>query len=190
MSSDPLKICPKCQQQDRTGFSTCRYCGTRYSAAADYQSNSISHITSFAIIALIVIIGAVIYSQHLPYLASSYRSLTGQHSIKSAGKPTVIELYIPIRGGCPHACMEAAKFDAVFQRCEAEYAKEIRFEIIDMEDQNNWQRAAKLEGNTFMALPALYLFDRNGNRVDKLDGFDITYPELDKRLRDLIRPDW
>lgn len=178
MTQHSLKICPSCREKEITGFSTCRFCGTRYDAVI--SENKVK-IDIFGILAIILVIGSIFY--YAPTLTSIRwpRFVLMNKSIEVAGRPRLIELYTNWNG-CPNGCKKVTAYNTIVEKCQAEYGTKIDFRMLNVDDENNRALAHKLGGG-LIALPAIYLFNRSGEEVAEFTD-QLTYAELDKQLQD------
>jgi tetratricopeptide (TPR) repeat protein len=104
MSADPdelLRKCPKCHQEDRTSFSTCRYCSALYESHQEtrQQSSLLENIVNVPIQSVLVVFGivsilcAVYVSQSLKTTSTGPKMIWGAHGEVPAIPAAIITFF-------------------------------------------------------------------------------------------------
>lgn len=75
-SADTAKVCPKCKQVDRTSFSKCRHCGSKYNLKEIVQAEPRLGIMPKLIVGVLMVLGVagtgMLYYQKQAHLADLY----------------------------------------------------------------------------------------------------------------------
>jgi thioredoxin 1 len=175
MASDLLKKCPSCKKTDVTSFSTCRYCGTKYSAKIEEPKSYLDQkvLAVFAMVAICCGIGYYITSTLKAEKAKNISALVSE--IKAANRPRVIEFYADWCGPC-------RAYGPVVEECRGKFSGRVDFERLNVDDPNSRDLAQKLEVS---AIPKTCFFSRNGEETGEVVG-GIDSSNLEERVQSLL----
>lgn len=174
---EPIMTCPNCDRKDRTSFSKCRFCHTRYDAIIEKEKFKLDH-RFVGIVAFVVIFGAAYKWVDYSYKQQKIKSMEPiVASIKAAKKPRVIEFYATW-------CQPCKDYEPVIEASRAKYFQRVDFERLDVDNKDN---VAKKEALGVRAIPKTCFFDSEGNQIEEVVG-GLDSDQLEKKIGQLLLP--
>ncbi|MBP6746797.1 hypothetical protein KA344_16280 [bacterium] len=174
---DPIMTCPNCDRKDKTSFSKCRFCHTRYDAIIEKEKFTIDS-RLLGIVAFVVVFGSAGLWVDYAYKQQKIKSLAPiVASIKAANKPRIIEFYAT---WCP-PCKE---YEPVIEACRVKYLGRVDFERLNVDDKANLEKKQALD---VKAIPKTCFFDNEGNQVEEVVG-GLDQDKLEIKIGKLLLP--
>lgn len=174
---DPIMTCPNCDKKDRTSFSKCRFCHTRYDAIIEKEKFRLDNRLVGIIAFVVVFIPACMWVDH-SYKEQKKKALEPIVArIKAANKPRVIEFYATW-------CAPCKSYEPVIQACQNKYLGRVDFERLDVDNKNS---SPTKEALGVRAIPKTCFFDSEGNQVDEVVG-GLETDQLETRIGKLLLP--
>ena len=201
MDQDLPKLCPNCHKKNVTSFSICRFCGTRYDALILKSNMNIDKLVLYCLLLIILTVSGIFCYEQIQKSARFERLAPIRESIKVANKPRLIWLYCISTNSCDGGKRLLALYNTIntiIDKRQAEYARKIDFQRLNVEDKNNEELLSILAEGKWgpvqtLTCPAIFLFSRRGEIVvefkgEQLKGANITSAEveLDKYLCDVL----
>ncbi|CAN5512469.1 hypothetical protein BH11CYA1_BH11CYA1_27270 [soil metagenome] len=175
--SDPIMTCPNCDKKDRTSFSKCRFCHTKYDAIIEKEKFHFDN-RLVGIIGFVVVFGAAAKWVEYSYQQQKIKAMEPIVArIKASKKPRVIEFYATW-------CAPCKEYEPVITACQNKYLDRVDFERLDVDNKNS---SPTKEALGVRSIPKTCFFDSEGNQIGEAVG-GLDTDQLETRIGKLLQP--